>query len=316
VRAAEEAMQCFDTVFREQAPFVRRALLRMGVADADVPDLLQEVFLVVLRRLNDFEGRSTLRTWLYGICLRVAAAQHRRLRRRRALFSLREADLALPARQDDACSVREHLSLLERCLARLSPEQRRVFVGFELEERTMAELAAELDCPVKTAFSRLHSARKRVNDGLARTTGAALIWSTPEAAIAKPAAASAGWVVGAGKPGAWLVGSALFASLWVTLPLPPTGLSLSVSSEPGRERPRDLSHFIAASARPAPPPDAPMPAPFQPPRVGRMPVPAPAAAAPQPAAALEVVTQELPSVSLHFERIALSEVVPVYWIRD
>lgn len=306
-------MLYFDTVFREQAPFVRRALLRMGVNDADVPDLLQEVFLVVLRRLHDFEGRSTLRTWLYGICLRVAAAQRRRLRRRYALFSLREADLALPGRQDDALSLREHLDLLDGCLARLNAGQRRVFVGFELEERPMAELAAELDCPVKTAFSRLHSARRRVNEDLARTTGAALVWSTPEAAAAKPAAASAGWALAGGKPGAWLVGSALVASLWVTLALPPPGMSLNASSEPRLDRPHVLPHFVVGTARSAAVPE--LPAPTQPLRVVAR-APAPAAVAPEPVVTLEVVSQELPSVSLQFERIALSEVVPVYWVRN
>jgi len=300
-------MQHFETVFREEAPFVRRALLRMGVTESDAPDLLQEVFLVVLRRLDGFEGRSTLRTWLYGICLRVAAGQRRRLRRRSALFSLRESDVALPAPQDDAVSVREHAGLLERSLSRLSTEQRRVFVGFELEERPMAELAAELQCPLKTAFSRLHAARRQVNDSLARSAGAALLWATPEAV-------GAGWTPAAAKPGAWLAGSALAASLCVALATPPVGLSLNLSSEPRPEPLAALSHFVVATARPAPAAPAAQPAAGVPARAAR--TPASVSVIAEPAPTLEVFRQELPSVSLHFERVALSEVVPLYWVRN
>ena len=60
-------------IFRQYAPFAWRALRRLGVPDADVEDVCQEVFVVVHRKLGDFEGRSSLKTWIYGICPRTAS---------------------------------------------------------------------------------------------------------------------------------------------------------------------------------------------------------------------------------------------------
>ena len=64
----------FAELFREHAPHAGRALRNLGVGDADLPDALQETFLVVHKKLADFRGESSLRTWIYGICVRVAAA--------------------------------------------------------------------------------------------------------------------------------------------------------------------------------------------------------------------------------------------------
>src|SRR6185369_18089829 len=81
-------------VFDEHARYVWRALRHLGIPEADVEDLCQEVFVVVQRKLAEFEGRSELRTWLYGICLRVAADHRRRAYVRRELPT---AELTLDA---------------------------------------------------------------------------------------------------------------------------------------------------------------------------------------------------------------------------
>src|SRR4051794_28543596 len=73
----------FEEILRECAPYVWRLLGRLGVPVSDIPDLAQEVFLVVHRRLSDFEGRSSLRTWIYSICVLVVRGwKRKRLRRR------------------------------------------------------------------------------------------------------------------------------------------------------------------------------------------------------------------------------------------
>ena len=64
-------------IFDEHARYIWRTLRHLGIPEADAPDLCQEVFVTVHRRLASFEGRSSLRTWLYGICIRVAS-EHRR----------------------------------------------------------------------------------------------------------------------------------------------------------------------------------------------------------------------------------------------
>src|SRR5438105_4214125 len=65
-------------VFDEHARYVIRALRHLGIKEADVEDVAQEVFVTVHRKLPEFEGRSKLRTWLYAICLRVASDHRRR----------------------------------------------------------------------------------------------------------------------------------------------------------------------------------------------------------------------------------------------
>src|SRR5262245_16770067 len=70
-------------VFVDHAKYVWRTLRYCGVAPVDLEDVCQEVFLIVHRKLPEFEGRSSLRTWIYGICLRVARQESRRAHRRR-----------------------------------------------------------------------------------------------------------------------------------------------------------------------------------------------------------------------------------------
>ena len=70
-------------VYEEHGPFVIRSLRYLGVREADLDDTLQEVFLVVYQRLNDYEEKGRARAWLYSICTRVAHAQRRKFGRRR-----------------------------------------------------------------------------------------------------------------------------------------------------------------------------------------------------------------------------------------
>ena len=67
-----------------------RVLRRLGVTEASAEDALQDVFFVAWRRRSDFEGRAALRTWLYGIALRVAR-DYRRQRDRRARERMRSS---------------------------------------------------------------------------------------------------------------------------------------------------------------------------------------------------------------------------------
>src|SRR5690606_13923988 len=80
---AAGALPSLDEIFRAHAPFAWRALRRLGVAEADVDDVCQDVFMVVHRKLDAFEGRSSMRTWIYGICARTASDYRRSGRVRR-----------------------------------------------------------------------------------------------------------------------------------------------------------------------------------------------------------------------------------------
>lgn len=155
-------------IFRQYAPFVWRALRRLGVPESDVEDVCQEVFVVVHRKLGDFEGRSSLRTWIYGICARTASDYRRSGRVRREVVTDAPPETAHEGGQDDAVALRQARATLDRILDDLDDDKRSVFVLYEIEELTMAEVADALGCPLQTAYSRLHAARKVVEAGVMR----------------------------------------------------------------------------------------------------------------------------------------------------
>src|SRR5262245_7511078 len=130
-------MESFPEVFRAHAPLVWRALRRLGVREADVEDQCQEVFVVVHRRLGEFEGRSRLGTWIYGICLRVASDYRRRAHVRREEPDGGVADERTSAPQLRAIEQAQARDLLDAALAELDDDKRAVFVLYEIEQIAM-----------------------------------------------------------------------------------------------------------------------------------------------------------------------------------
>jgi RNA polymerase sigma-70 factor (ECF subfamily) len=151
-------------VFRDHAARVVRFLRYMGVPEEALGDSSQEVFLVVHRRLAEFEGRATIETWLYEICMRVAQAERgkRRSAREVPTETLPEAEAAASSERQAA---RE---LLLRALDALDPVQREVFVLADVEEVPMKRVASIVDCPLFTAYSRRRLARASLRRELAR----------------------------------------------------------------------------------------------------------------------------------------------------
>jgi RNA polymerase sigma-70 factor (ECF subfamily) len=157
------ALPAFDQVFREHAPFVWRALQGLGVREADLEDVCQEVFLVVHRKLARFQGRSSMRTWIYGIGL-LAASEYRRRPHLRRELAEEPPEQSMPAQQHEELERRRTLARLDAALGRLDEDKRAVFVLYELEELSMSEVAEAVGCPLQTAYSRLHAARKLIED--------------------------------------------------------------------------------------------------------------------------------------------------------
>lgn len=156
-------------IYDEHLDFVWRSLLRLGVAPGAVEDAVQDVFLVVHRQLGGFQGRSTLRTWLFGIALRVAR-EHRRRGKKHGPPS-EPCDEQVDERAPDpaeAAALGEARALLHALLLQLTEERRAVFILSEIEGMTAPEIAAGLDVNVNTLASRLRAARKDFDAALAR----------------------------------------------------------------------------------------------------------------------------------------------------
>ncbi len=157
----------FRAVYDEYFDFVWRSLRRLGVREADAMDATQSVFLAIHLRLASFEGRSQLRSWIFGICMRVASDHRRSAPVRREVIT-DHIDLNREATAHDASPLvraesRQAVAIAESILNQLPEEQRVVFVLFELEEMSAEEIATLVDVPVGTIRSRLRLAREALH---------------------------------------------------------------------------------------------------------------------------------------------------------
>ena len=146
-------------IYRQHARFVWLSLQRLGVYPSDLDDVAQDVFVIVHRRLDTFDRRARVTTWLFGICMRVAANYRRRRRWTRELLSGWTEDQrpALLLAADDVLVRREEREIAERALDRLDVAKRAIFVMFEIESLSCLEIAELMSVPIGTVYSRLHS---------------------------------------------------------------------------------------------------------------------------------------------------------------
>jgi RNA polymerase sigma-70 factor (ECF subfamily) len=147
-------------VYDEHFAFVWRSLRRLGVPDRLLDDAAQDVFIVVHRRLGEFEGRSTLKSWLFGIARRVAHDHRRRISRKERTEELPEMLPDPRAGTPEVEAARaQAVKVLHELLAGLDDDKREVFVLAELEQMTVPEIADAIGANVNTVYSRLRAAR-------------------------------------------------------------------------------------------------------------------------------------------------------------
>lgn len=154
-----------DAVYREHADFVYRVACQLGVDATHVEDVVHDVFLVVHRRLCEYDGRS-MRSWLYGIARRVVLHHHRGRDRAQRRTRLAPVPGAAPD-PEERTAVSEAVAIVESFVASLDDDQRAVFVLAELEGTPMPEIAEALGVKLNTLYSRLRLARRRFEKHLA-----------------------------------------------------------------------------------------------------------------------------------------------------
>jgi RNA polymerase sigma-70 factor (ECF subfamily) len=168
---AEGVPPSLRAVFDEHARYVIRTLRHLGIKEADVEDVAQEVFVTVHRKLAEFEGRSKLRTWLYAICLRVASDH-----RRRAYVVRERATDHLPLEAGERTGAEpdasfESRTFVQQLLETIDEDKREVVVLYEIEGLPMREIAEIVGCPLQTAYSRLHAGRELLRAAFERLNG-------------------------------------------------------------------------------------------------------------------------------------------------
>jgi RNA polymerase sigma-70 factor, ECF subfamily len=159
--------QPFRQIFDQHAVTVGRTLRYLGVAEADLMDAAQEVFLVVDRRYAEFEGRASLSTWIHEICVRVAMSSRRRQRRKREEVVAEPPYLEVAADQDARVAEGQDRELLRDLLGSLDEMARQIVVLHEIEGLPMREVAEIVGCPLQTAYSRCKAALEKMRGELA-----------------------------------------------------------------------------------------------------------------------------------------------------
>jgi RNA polymerase sigma factor (sigma-70 family) len=302
----------FAELYAEHAAFVWRASVWLGVPTAHLDDAVQEVFLVAHRRLPDFEAKSSMRTWLFGIARRIAfrfrRTQSRAQRKAEALVGTGRAEMDL----EHWYAHREASHRVLRFIEDLDADQRIAFVLSDVEGFTRPELGAALGLNENPAWARVRSARAK----LARTFGAnepldTLLAGTAQATAPSADRKSALWLALVPKLGAsatiskaasWAAAIALLAAAAGGTAIatsradtPPVADS-APSAEPSSIAPARVEAPAIASTRS--PPALPRESPASAPIAGRANEPAPSGspasasrAQPPPSEVVDVVSE-------------------------
>lgn len=163
----------FDAVYEEHFELVWRTARRLGIPESAADDVVQDTFVVLHRRLGDYDGESSMRCWLIGILTHVVSEHRRRYRRKEAANvphpeeserALASAAPAPSAHLEQAESIR----LLDALLTELDEDKREVLVLAQLDELAVPEIADLLGANVNTVYARLRAARREFEAAYAR----------------------------------------------------------------------------------------------------------------------------------------------------
>ena len=141
-------------------PTLRLALHRLAGPGLDVDDLVQEVFVVALRKSADLSRAQSQAAWLFGVATKVAATRRRTATWKRWLRLEDAGELPSAESPSRTLEQKQASQLVQRALEVLSTAKRDVFVLFELQGLSGDEIAQGLAIPLKTVWSRLFYARR------------------------------------------------------------------------------------------------------------------------------------------------------------
>lgn len=152
---------------QDHQALVWRSLRRLGVPDADLDDAMQEVFLNATKHIAEI---TSPRGYLLRACLFAASRARRTIWRRREVYDAETLCSQVDPREtpEQAIEHSEDRRLLQDVLDAIPEQFRIVFILFELERFTTAEIAEYLELPVGTVASRLRRARELFLQTVAR----------------------------------------------------------------------------------------------------------------------------------------------------
>ncbi len=153
--------EAFRLLYEREFEYVLRTLRRLGIRQADVEDLVHEVFIVVHRRLGDYDPGRPIRPWLFGIAYRVASDHRRRAHVQREV-GVDVPDATCPAPGPEALAqTAQARDLVLSALTELDLPFRAALVLHDLDGCTAPEIARVLEIPLNTVYSRVRLAREK-----------------------------------------------------------------------------------------------------------------------------------------------------------
>lgn len=168
-------MSSFESLYRNYFGFVWATARRLGASPEGVDDLVQEIFIVIHRRLHTLERPEALRSWIYSIVRRVMNDHRRSLSVRSAAVPTLAAQAeyqAAPKTPFDATEHNDKVATLRSILEELDESKRELFMMAELDQLTVVEIASIIEVNVDTAYSRVRAARRAFEEILARRKAA------------------------------------------------------------------------------------------------------------------------------------------------
>jgi RNA polymerase sigma-70 factor (ECF subfamily) len=158
----------FDDLYRAQFAYVWRTLRRLGVPERDVEDVTHDVFVVVNRRLPDYDATRPIKPWLFGIAFRLASEDKRRVRNRVEISAdVADAPDGAPTAVE-LLEADEQRQLVLDCLAKLELGQRAALILVDIDGESPTEVAVALGVPLPTIYSRLRLGRAKFADAVRR----------------------------------------------------------------------------------------------------------------------------------------------------
>ncbi len=156
--------RALDVLYRTEVGAIYAFLWRLGVREADMEDLVHDVFITAARRWSSYEPSRPARPWLFGIAFRVASDARRKAR---PTGEMPEVEDSSPGPDETVAQVQAR-KVLQRALATLPAERRTAFVLHELEGLSVNEVSEVMECPAPTTYSRLKLAREEVEQAVER----------------------------------------------------------------------------------------------------------------------------------------------------
>lgn len=161
--SSEAARDRFTALYHQHFDYVWNSVRRLGVPPQHQPDVTHDVFVTVFRKLDELDPSRPAKPWLFAVAFRVVR-NHQRLAGYRNEKLAKDDDHAIEAvdaepSADERIGAAQDRALVRDALDALDVDRRAVLVLHDVEERPAAEIAEICEIPVKTVYSRLHSAR-------------------------------------------------------------------------------------------------------------------------------------------------------------